>query len=209
MTDKPRLSFWQIWNMSFGFHNGGGSFDERSIVDAGFLELVRLGIRPASDPVVVRSLEVVDRVIRVETPFGPGFYRYNHDGYGEKADGRGYDGTGVGRLWPLLTGERGEYELAAGRDATPWLDALAAFANDALLLPEQVWDRPDSPSAAMRFGRGTGSATPLAWTCAQLIRLALSMEDGRLLSTPAAARRRFGPPPPLDRPRTCWGIRLP
>src|SRR5262249_32622344 len=90
-------------------HNGGGGWDERSIVDAGFLELVRLGIRPASDRHVVSSLAVVDRLIRVETPHGPGFYRYNHDGYGEQADGRGYRDSGVGRLWPLLTGERGEY----------------------------------------------------------------------------------------------------
>jgi len=173
-------------------NNGGGSFDEREIVDAGFLELVRLGIRPAADPVIVGSLGVVDRLIRVETPFGPGFYRYNHDGYGEKADGGGYDGAGVGRLWPLLTGERGEYELAAGRDASRYLDALVAFANDALLLPEQVWDRPQGPSAALRFGRGTGSATPLAWSSAQLIRLALSMEEGRVLSTPSTVRRRYG-----------------
>ena len=172
-------------------NNGGGAYDERSIVDAGFLELVRLGIRPASDPLIASSLKVVDRLIRVETPKGPGFYRYNHDGYGEKADGRGYDGTGVGRLWPLLTGERGEYELAAGRDATPYLDTLVAFANQGLMLPEQVWDRRDSPSPALRFGEGTGSATPLAWSCAQLVRLARGIEEGKVVETPEVVRRHF------------------
>lgn len=172
-------------------NNGGGRFDERAIVDAGFLELVRLGIRPASDRLVVGSLEVIDRVLRVETPHGPAFYRYNHDGYGEKADGRGYDGTGGGRLWPLLTGERGEYELAAGRDARPYLETLLRFANPGRMLPEQVWDRPEAPRPHLRFGQGTGSATPLAWSCAQLVRLARGIEEGRVVEMPDVVRRHF------------------
>jgi len=172
-------------------NNGGGSYDEREIVDAGFLELVRLGIRPAADPLIVASLRVVDRVIRVETPQGPGWYRYNHDGYGEKPDGRGYDGTGVGRLWPILTGERGEYELAAGRDARPYLETLARFANAGGMLPEQVWDRADAPTPALRFGAGTGSATPLAWSCAQYVRLAIAIEEGRVVEMPEVVRRHF------------------
>jgi glucoamylase len=105
-------------------NNGGGTFDEREIVDAGFLELVRLGIRRADDPAVLRSLEVVDKVIRVETPRGTGYRRYNHDGYGEKPDGSGFDGSGVGRLWPILTGERGEYEVARGGDPRPQIEAM-------------------------------------------------------------------------------------
>jgi glucan 1,4-alpha-glucosidase len=173
-------------------NNGSGSFDERTIVDAGFLELVRLGIRPPDTPLMKNSLAVVDRVIGVRTPNGPAWYRYNHDGYGEKPNGRGYDGTGVGRLWPLLTGERGEYELAAGRDAGAYLDALAAFANDSLMLPEQVWDRPDSPGGAQfTFGEGTGSATPLAWTNAGFIRLALGIQQKRVVGTPEVVRRHF------------------
>jgi len=172
-------------------NNGGGSFDERSIVDAGFLELVRLGIRPPADPLVARSLAVVDRTIRVETPHGPAWYRYNHDGYGEKPDGRGYDKTGVGRLWPLLTGERGEYELANGRDARPYLDAMAGFANDGRMLPEQVWDRPEPPRPHLRFGEGTGAATPLAWTSAGFIRLALGIAEGRLLGQPKVVADHF------------------
>lgn len=173
-------------------NNGAGVFDERSIVDAGFLELVRLGILPADTPRIAQSLAIVDRVIKVDTPNGPAWYRYNHDGYGEHADGRGYDRTGIGRLWPLLTGERGEYALAAGRDARPYLDALLAFANEGLMLPEQVWDRADAPAGrALVFGEGTGSATPLAWTNAGFIRLALGIARGHVIGTPEVVRVHF------------------
>ncbi|MGH9532392.1 MAG: glucan 1,4-alpha-glucosidase, partial [Terriglobales bacterium] len=172
-------------------NNGGGRFDEREIVDAGFLELVRLGIRRADDPLIKKSLEVVDKIIKVATPRGPGWYRYNRDGYGEKSDGRGYDGTGVGRLWPLLTGERGEYVLAAGGDARPYLDALMQMSNDGRMLPEQVWDRSDSPAPHLEFGEGTGSATPLAWTNAQFVRLAIAIQEGKLPETPDVVRKRY------------------
>jgi glucoamylase len=170
--------------------NRAGTFDERSIVDASFLELVRLGIRDPKDPLIVASLAVVDKVLRVATPRGPAFYRYNHDAYGEKADGTGYDGTGIGRLWPLLTGERGEYALAAGEDPLPFLQALVAFGNEGGMLPEQVWDREASPRRHLRFGEGTGSATPLAWSAAELVRLALEVADGRV-AVPAAVRNHF------------------
>jgi glucoamylase len=176
-------------------NNGGGTYDERTIVDAGFLELVRLGIRPASYPLIVRSLPVVDRTIRIDTPAGPAWYRYNHDGYGEKENGGGWVETGVGRLWPLLTGERGEYELARGGDARPLLDTLQKFANAGRMLPEQIWDRRDSPSPHLRFGEGTGSATPLAWTHAQFIRLALAVKRGRVVETPEVVRRYFAAHP--------------
>lgn len=171
--------------------NGGGIWEEREIVDAGFLELVRLGITPASDPLIVKSLAVVDKVIRVETPNGATFYRYNHDGYGEKPDGRGYDGTGVGRLWIIFAGERGEYELAAGHNARPYLDIMQKMANPGGMLAEQVWDRPDSPKPWLKFGQGTGSATPLAWTNAQFIRLAIAIKEGKLPETPAIVKEHF------------------
>ena len=173
-------------------NNGSGSWDERATVDAGFLELVRLGIRRFDDPRIQASLRVVDHVIRVETPNGPGWYRYNEDGYGEEPDGDGWTGTGgVGRLWPLLTGERGEYEIAAGRDARPMLEALRKFANAGRMLPEQVWDRTEQPRPHLQFGEGTGSATPLAWTNAQFIRLALAIRDRRVVETPAIVRDHF------------------
>jgi glucan 1,4-alpha-glucosidase len=172
-------------------HNGGGTWDEREIVDAGFLELVRLGITAPDDPLVVKSLAVVDKVIKVETPNGPAWYRYNHDGYGEKADGKGYDGTGVGRLWILFTGERGEYELASGRDAHPYLDAMQKMANAGGMLAEQIWDRPDTARPWLKFGQGTGSATPLAWTNAQFVRLAIAIKEGKLPELPAVVRAHF------------------
>ncbi|HEX6649052.1 MAG TPA: glycoside hydrolase family 15 protein [Pyrinomonadaceae bacterium] len=168
--------------------------DERRILDAGFLELVRLGVKDPRDRSIVDSLELIDELIKVETPVGDAWYRYNHDAYGETRDGGNYDGrNGVGRLWPLLTGERGEYEIAAGdvESARKRLDAMAAFANDGLMIPEQVWDRKKSPAPELRFGVGTGSATPLAWSMAQFIRLAMSIERGKNLETPKIVVDRY------------------
>ena len=173
-------------------NSGGGSFDEREIVDAGFLELVRLGIKSADDPLVVKSLEVVDRLIRDETAGWAAWYRYNHDAYGERPDGKPYDGrTGKGRLWTLLTGERGEYELARGDKALArkHLDAMMGFANSGMMIPEQVWDR--SSGSSFRPGSGTGSATPLAWSMAQFIRLAMNLKAGRNLETPRIVAARY------------------
>jgi glucoamylase len=162
--------------------------DERKIVDAGFLELVRLGIKAPRDPLIVESLRLIDQLIKVKTPVGDAWYRYNHDAYGETPNGGGYDGhNGVGRLWTLLTGERGEYELALGDIASSRkrLDTLAGFANDGLMIPEQVWDQG-------QIGTGTGSATPLAWSMAQFIRLAMSIEQGRNVETPRVVWERYG-----------------
>jgi glucoamylase len=175
-------------------NSGGGTYDEREIVDAGFLELVRLGIEPAGDPLIERSLGVIDRLIKVETSGGPDWYRYNHDAYGERPDGGNYDGrTGVGRLWTLLTGERGEYDIARGdlNAARKRLDAMMAFANDGLMIPEQVWDRHESPRPELRFGEGTGSATPLAWSMAQFIRLAINIKQGHNVETPNVTSMRY------------------
>ncbi|MFQ3639263.1 MAG: glycoside hydrolase family 15 protein [Chloracidobacterium sp.] len=172
-------------------NNGGGLHDERHIVDAGFLELVRLGIVPASDPKIMRSLRIVDRVIRVETPLGPGWYRYNHDGYGERPDGSGWQDKGIGRLWPLLTGERGEYAVALGEDATPYARTMLAFAGPAGMLPEQVWDRTYPADARYRIGQGTGSATPLAWSMAQFVRLVMCLEQRRVVECPQVVFNRY------------------
>jgi len=173
--------------------------DERRILDAGFLELVRLGIKDPRDRLVVESLKLIDQLIKVETPAGDAWYRYNHDAYGETPTGANYDGrNGVGRLWTLLTGERGEYELAAGdaRSARKRLDTLAAFANDGLMIPEQVWDQ-NGPG--FRVGTGTGSATPLAWSMAQFIRLAMSIEKGKNLETPRVVVERYISPAKAQR----------
>lgn len=185
--------------------NGGADYDEREYVDAGFLELVRLGIRRADDPLIAKSLAVVDKALKVETPNGAAWYRYNHDGYGEHDDGKpwNFDGhyTGKGRLWALLSGERGQYELARGERgaARMRLDHMLGFANDGLMLPEQVWDRRESPRPEFVFGEGTGSATPLAWTMAQFIRLAANLSEGRNLETPDIVAARYASKPvPAD-----------
>jgi glucoamylase len=130
-------------------------------------------------------------MIKVKTPSGEAWYRYNHDAYGETPDGGKYDArNGVGRLWTLLTGERGEYEIAAGdiESARKRLDTMAGFANDGLMIPEQVWDL---RTGAFRFGAGTGSATPLAWSMAQFIRLAMNIESKRNLETPRVVWERY------------------
>ncbi len=184
--------------------NGGATFDERGIVDAGFLELVRLGVMPPDDSVVENSLAVVDDTIRVDTPNGPAWYRYNGDGYGELGPDSGVGAgapwsithQGQGRLWPLLTGERAEYELLAGTESGPLapdalLRAMADFANEGRMIPEQVWDRPEPTAFGWGFGEGTASATPLAWSMAQYVRLAHSIDAGAPVETPAFVADRY------------------
>lgn len=158
--------------------NGGGRHPARNVVDGGFLQLVRLGIRAADDPVIVDSVAVIDEVLKYDLPQGPCWRRYNHDGYGQYPDGRAFDGGGEGRCWPLLTGERGHYELAAGRDPDPYIKALEGFANAGGMLTEQVWDAADLPEREMYFGAPTGSAMPLCWAHAEYISLVRSRCDG-------------------------------
>jgi glucoamylase len=165
-----------------------------SVIDAGFLEFVRLGVKSAKDPSIVQALTLVDHGIKVTTPAGDAWYRYNNDIYGETPTGGDFDGrNGVGRLWTFLTGERGEYEIAAGNlaAARARLDTMAGFANDGRMIAEQVWDRKESPGPAFRFGAGTGSATPLAWSMAQFIRLAMNLKQGRNLDTPGVVAQRY------------------
>ncbi len=154
------------------------------VVDGGFLELVRLGLRAPDDPHVLKTLPVWDALCRRDTPCGPAWYRYNGDGYGEHDDGSPFDGTGRGRLWPLLAGERGHYELAAGRDPAPCIEALECFANEGGMLPEQVWDAAPIPERGLQPGRGTGSATPLAWAHAEYVLLLRSRREGRVFVRP-------------------------
>jgi len=155
-------------------------FPAKEIVDAGFLELVRYGIRKPGDPLIEDSLRVVDAVLKVETPAGPCWRRYNHDGYGQRPDGSPYQGWGQGRAWPLLTGERAHYELAAGRDVAQLVRAMERFASSTGLLPEQVWDTPDLPEAYMFLGKPTGSAMPLMWAHAEYVKLLRSIFDGQV-----------------------------
>jgi glucoamylase len=162
------------------------------IVDGGFLELVRYGIRDPLDPVICDSVRVIDALLKVETPFGPSWRRYNHDGYGQRDDGGPFLGWGRGRAWPLLSGERGHYELAAGRDVLPYLRAMEGFASCGGLIPEQVWDEGGAVGSC-RFGRATGAANPLAWAHAEYIRLLRSRRDGAVFDRlPPVADRYCG-----------------
>ena len=119
--------------------------------------------------------------------------RYNGDGYGEHEDGRPFDGTGIGRPWPLLTGERAHYELAAGNrtGAQALLAALEGFASDGHLLPEQVWDAPDIPERELFRGRPSGSAMPLVWAHAEHVKLLRSLADDRVFDMPPQPRQRY------------------
>ena len=175
--------------------NHVGLVDERRVVDQSFLGLVLFGAKRADDPVIRNSLTVGDQVLRVRTPSGPVWHRFTFDGYGETATGEQWDifptkgNQTFGRLWPILTGERGEYELLAGRDARPYLRTMARTANRGLMLPEQVWDGRAPTSEPV--GKGTRSATPLAWTHAQFIRLAWSIQRKRVLERPCIVARRY------------------
>jgi glucoamylase len=152
-------------------------FPACDIVDGGFLELVRYGIRKGGDPLIEDSLRVIDAVLKTDFPGGPCWRRYNHDGYGQRDDGGPFIVWGVGRPWPLLTGERGHYELAAGRTVAPYLRAMENFATATRLLPEQIWDAPDNPAAHLFFGGPTGAAMPLMWAHAEYIKLLRSAAD--------------------------------
>ena len=102
-----------------------------------------------------------------------------------------YDGSGRGRGWPLLTGERGHYELAAGRDPLPYLEAMTAMASPGGMLPEQVWDADPIPSRRLEPGRPTGSAMPLVWAHAEFIKLMVSRHLGHPVDRPRAVWRRY------------------
>jgi glucoamylase len=156
------------------------TFPAKEIVDAGFLELVRYGIRRASSSVIEDSLAVVDRVLKVDTPVGPCWRRYNHDGYGQRDDGGPFVGFGRGRAWPLLTGERGHYELAAGSDVSKYVRAMECFSSGTGLLPEQIWDADEIPSLRLFVGKPTGAAMPLMWAHAEYVKLLRSRRDGEV-----------------------------
>ena len=166
-------------------------FEAREVIDAGFLELVRYGIRRADDPLIVDSLKVVDHVLKIKTPFGDCWRRYNHDGYGQKKNGDNFDGSGQGRAWPILTGERGHYELAAGHDYSEHIKAIERFSSLGGMLPEQVWDYSDIPSKGMYRGRPAGSAQPLVWAHAEYLKLLRSAADGKVFDRISVVESRY------------------
>ncbi|MGA2537261.1 MAG: glycoside hydrolase family 15 protein [Terracidiphilus sp.] len=169
-------------------------FEAREIIDAGFLELVRYGVRRADDPLMTDSLKVVDAVIKRDLPPGPGWLRYNWDGYGEQPHGGPFEGWGQGRVWPLLTGERAHYELAAGHDIAPLIATYEKFASDGQMVPEQAWDEPDLPEHGMFLGQPAGSAMPLVWAHAEYLKLLRSALDGKVFDRVDSVYQRYCEP---------------
>lgn len=163
------------------------------IVSTDALALVRFGLRAPDDPRILDTVKVIDARLRVETPNGPSWHRYNDDGYGEHEDGSPFDGTGIGRAWPLLTGERAHYELAAGNtdEAGALLRAMEAFASGGGMIPEQIWDTHDIPERELFFGRPSGSAMPLVWAHAEYLKLVTSLRDGEIFDMPPYGRARY------------------
>ncbi len=180
------------------------SYPARNIVDGGFLQLVRYGILKPDDPTVVATLPVIDAALKAETPYGPSWRRYNHDGYGQRPDGSPYVHWGKGRPWPLLTGERGHYELAAGRDARPFLQALEKFASFTGLLDEQIWDDADKPEHGMYCGKATGSAAPLLWAHSEYVRLLRSCRDKKVFDEIPEVAKRYTTGVSLPQPVEFW-----
>ena len=207
--------------ISYSLGNGSGTYDQRSVVDAGFLELVRLGVLPASDPDVQASVKVIDDTIERQTPNGPGWYRYGTtstesvDGYGDCYQPSGTSCSvigapwpptdiGTGHLWPVLSAERGEYDIANtdSSEAQSLLTAMRNMTSGQGLEPEQVWEDPnvdpspfgtDPSTASIGFmnGQPAGSASPLTWAQASYARLALDLSAGRNLETPDIVTDRY------------------
>jgi len=157
------------------------------------LALVRFGLRAADDPRILNTVTVIDKLLRVELPQGPCWYRYNGDGYGEHEDGSPFDGTGIGRPWPLLAGERAHYELAAGRPevAESLLRVMELSTEGGRLIPEQMWDDGDIAEKELFRGKATGSACPLVWAHSEYVKLRRSLRDGVIFDQPPQPVQRY------------------
>ena len=199
-------SLQRILNLKNRSRNAAVPADEEIGVD--FLQLVRFGLRRADDPRIRDSITVVDALLKSDTPNGPAWHRYNGDGYGEHDDGRPFDGTGRGRAWPLLIGERGHYELVAGNDPAHYLKAMAAMTGPGGMMPEQVWDSAALPKQRLFPGRPTGSAMPLAWAHAEFVTLMVSRHIGYPFDRPASVWRRYGGQRPKAK-RAIWCLHAP
>ena len=169
-----------------------------ALVSMDFSYLVRLGLRDGRDSRVLDTIRVVDQVLRVATPSGAVYHRYNDDGYGEYPDGRPFDGNGVGRAWPLLTGERGHLALQAGEDPLEYLETMSRCTSPGGLLPEQVWDSAAIPALGLEPGRPSGSAMPLLWAHAEFLKLLVAREQGTPIEMLRSVQARYAraPAPP-------------
>lgn len=172
--------------------NGRMQLFELICVDA--LALVRFGLRAANDPRMLNTVKVIDHKLRVETPNGPSWHRYPCDGYGEDQYGNPFpqNGNGIGRAWPLLTGERAHYEIAAGNidTAKDLLKAIDNFSTNGLL-PEQIWDTESIPEKELIFGEHSGSAMPLVWAHAEYIKLCHSIKQKKIFDISSHTEDRY------------------
>jgi glucoamylase len=163
------------------------------VISPDALALVRFGLRAPDDTRILSTVKVIDALLRVKLPQGFCWYRYNDDGYGEHEDGSPFDGTGIGRPWPLLAGERAHYELAAGRSsaAEDLLRVIELSTEGGRLIPEQVWDREDIPALELFLGKPSGSACPLVWAHSEYIKLRRSLRDGKIFDQPPQTLQRY------------------
>jgi glucoamylase len=172
---------------------GQGTESCEELISPDALALVRFGLRSADDPRIVNTIRIIDHFLKVDLPFGPAWHRYNNDGYGEHEDGSPFDGTGVGRAWPLLTGERAHYELAAGHrdEAVQLLKTMESYASEGGMLSEQVWDSDDIPERELFRGHPSGSAMPLVWAHAEYVKMCRSLQDGMVFDMPPQPVQRY------------------
>jgi glucoamylase len=168
-------------------------FPACEVISPDALALVRFGLRDAHDPRILNTVRVIDHRLRVELPTGPCWYRYNEDGYGEHEDGSAFDGIGIGRLWPLMTGERAHYELAAGdiAESHRLLNTMETLTSRGGLIPEQVWDADDISERELKRGEPSGSAMPLVWAHAEHVKLCRSLADGAVFDMPPQTVKRY------------------
>ena len=163
------------------------------VVSPDALALVRFGLRDPADPLILATMTVIDHVLKVDLPQGPLWRRYTGDGYGEHENGAPFNGTGIGRPWPLLTGERAHVVLAAGNqaEARRLLETFEESASAGFMLPEQVWDAADIPARELVHGGPSGSAMPLVWAHAEYVKLLRSLADGAVFDMPPQTVRRY------------------
>ena len=171
-----------------------------------FLELVRYGLRRPKDDRVLRSLQGVDTSLKVSLPAGPSWRRYVSDQYGEHEDGAPWDGSGRGRAWPVLTGERARHFFSMGLPAAELVRTIEGFAGPGLALAEQLWDGPDIPSRGLQFGRPNGSACPLGWAHAEYLELLVTIALAGFPDIIMPARRRYTEGTALE-PAFMWSHR--
>ena len=169
----------------------GWSMPAITLIGMEYLHLARLGLRSPDDRRIQNTSKITDALLKVETPLGITYHRYNEDGYGEHADGSPYDGNGIGRAWPLLTGERGHFELQLGRDPLPYLEMMTRMTGPTGLIPEQVWDGLPLPARGLEPGKPTGGAMPLVWAHAEFLKLLRTRQEKRPIELLNSVEKHF------------------